>query len=390
MDVSLTSAVDALSLGSGESKYSGRGLLSVEMLSSLDLPLDAKHELVKAANQSLAVNTHSSYAAGVASYTKMCRERQLCPEFPLSARHQLLWQAHMSSARLSAGTMRVYWAGVSRVSELISGQKLVKHQVAEMAIRGAQNMVPKKEKLAVTWPCLREIKRALDKQPASRMTGPVKKMIWAVCVCAMVGSFRLSELLPTRGKAGRCQGGLLRVNLRRLATRVEGKTQYFYLARLVQPKERKGANSTVDVELFANGTMFCPVQSVDAYLAEREGEGPAGGWAFTNPDGTPFTKLKFNKVLRKLLKNSPGYKNVAGHSFRRGVPSLMAKCGYSDSDIARQGRWKSDAWQLYTVTGRAGRLSQQHALHTRLAALAEEEVQSTGVLYVIDGGAQEQ
>ena len=131
------SGLAALTLGGGENKYDGRaGLLSVEMLQSLDLPLDAKVQLVRAANQSLATNSHSTYAAGVASYTKMCVQRELTPEFPLPRKHQLLWQAAMSAANISAPTMRVYWSGVSRVSELISGEKMVRHQIAEMAIKG--------------------------------------------------------------------------------------------------------------------------------------------------------------------------------------------------------------------------------------------------------------
>lgn len=375
-----------MSLDTGGNKYDGiNGLLTVNMLQSLDLPLDAKQQLVRAANQSLSTNSHCTYAAGVTSYTKMCVQRGIVPEFPLPPKHQLLWQAAMSASNLAAPTMRVYWSGVSRVCELVSGEKLVRHQIAEMAIKGAKNVVPKREKLAMSWTILRELKKQLDRQPKAKMTEQVKKMLWATCVVAMTGSFRLNELLPTKSKAGKLAGGLLRKNLRRSACRVEGKTRYFYLARLLQPKERAGAGASVDVELFANGGDFCPVRNTDIYLAERTEEEAGLGWVFTFPDGRPLTKLGFNKILRKLLKNVTGYKKVQGHSFRRGVPSLMAKAGYSDAEIQRQGRWKSQSWELYTVAGRAGRLEQQHALHTRLAQLAEEEVQDSGNLCVFDG-----
>ena len=243
----------------------------------------------------------------------------------------------------------------------------------------------KREKLAMTWPILKEVRNQLNRQPESKMVEQVKRMLWSTCLVAMTGSFRISELLPTKAKSGKLLGGLLRKNLRRAACRGEGKTRYFYLARLLQPKERVGADATVDVELFATNGAFCPVQSTDAYLAGKAGGDTDMGWVFTFPDGRAMTKLCFNKLLRKLLKNVPGYRKVQGHSFRRGVPSQMARAGFSDEDIQRQGRWRSASWELYTITGRAGRLEQQHAIHSKLAQLAEEEVRGADSICTFDG-----
>ena len=362
--------------------------MTVEMLGNITLPLEVKRQLVKSANQSLATNSNQTYATGLASYIKSCKKWGTNPTFPPSMEQQLTWQADMSAANLSAGTMRCYWAAVARVCQMMTGTKLERHLVVDMSIRGAANTVARRKKVVMTYPVLRELKASLDRQPVKKMTAEVKAMVWAVAATAMCGSFRLGELLPTRGKDGRLSGGLLKKDLRRMATRIQGTgtSVAFYSAKVRQPKERKnGEEPSLEVELFSSGGFFCPVSAIDRYMKTRPEEGREGNWTFLFPNGSPITKSQFNKILRKLLKHIDGYQDVAGHSFRRGVPSLMARAGYSDEMIARQGRWRSNAFELYTCTGRGSRLEEQHALHATLSRMAEEEAERTGSLITIGG-----
>ena len=47
--------------------------------------------------------------------------------------------------------------------------------------------------------------------------------------------------------------------------------------------------------------------------------------------------------------------NVKNHSFRAGVPTMMASLGYSDNDIMAAGRWQSKAFLAYTKLPRLQR-----------------------------------
>ena len=55
------------------------------------------------------------------------------------------------------------------------------------------------------------------------------------------------------------------------------------------------------------------------------------------------------------------------HSFRAGIPTLMARAGYSDSEIQRQGRWRSSAFLVYCKLGRASRWKDQLTLTQRIS-----------------------
>ena len=363
------------------------------MLAGLTLPAGVKQQLVKSANQSLAMNSNTAYNSGLASYLKSCEKHGFAPSFPPPVEHQLCWQSDMSEAKLSAGTMKLYWAALAKVCHMVSGTKFEKHLVVGMCIRGAANTVMKRKKLAMTYPLLKRLKERIEAQPDEKMPQSTKTMLWAASITAMVGSFRLSELLPTRSKGGTMAGGLMKRDLRRMKTRIQGQqaSAPFYNCRVQQPKERKaGETPSVEVELFGSGGLYCPVRALDAWLEARPDSGSGGGWVFLFANGQAMTKIQFNRILKKMLKGLEGYQAVAGHSFRRGVPSLMAKAGYSEEEIRRQGRWRSAAFELYTVNGRGQRLGEQHALHAKLARMAEQEVEMTGHLFAYDGEGGEE
>ena len=61
------------------------------MLAGLTLPAGVKQQLVKSANQSLAMNSNTAYNSGLASYLKSCEKHGFAPSFPLPVEHQLCW-----------------------------------------------------------------------------------------------------------------------------------------------------------------------------------------------------------------------------------------------------------------------------------------------------------
>ena len=125
------------------------------------------------------------------------------------------------------------------------------------------------------------------------------------------------------------------------------------------------------VELFANGTKSCPV---NAYKKLLNLWGRSRNWGVplrTRNDGSMWTGRQFNKLLVPLTKGSvkPGGKSILSHSFRSRIPTLMARAGYRDEEIQRQGRWRSSAFLVYCKLGRSARWKDQLNLSKRISKL---------------------
>ena len=133
------------------------------------------------------------------------------------------------------------------------------------------------------------------------------------------------------------------------------------------------------VELFANCTKSCPV---NAYKKLLNLWGHSRNWGvplMTRSDGSMWSGRQFNKLLVPLTKGSvkPGGKSILSHSFRSRIPTLMARAGYQDSEIQRQGRWRSSAFLVYCKLSRAARWKDQLALSKRISKLYIRCVQCT-------------
>jgi hypothetical protein len=79
-------------------------------------------------------------------------------------------------------------------------------------------------------------------------------------------------------------------------------------------------------------------------ISRGRGKGPT----FRHMDGTGITRTKLASKLRDYLLeigHTPTKYNT--HSFRIGKATDMARAGYSHTQIAMVGRWKSDAFLKY-------------------------------------------
>jgi integrase len=90
---------------------------------------------------------------------------------------------------------------------------------------------------------------------------------------------------------------------------------------------------------------ICPVALVKKFLALRGG---ISGPLFSYPGGTPISRHWFTQRLGECLRFAgldPAF--FKGHSFRIGAATEAAANGWSDAQIRRAGRWKSDAFKSY-------------------------------------------
>ena len=94
-------------------------------------------------------------------------------------------------------------------------------------------------------------------------------------------------------------------------------------------------------------------------------------------DGGGYTCKMFNDDIRTLLKSTFDYRDqrILSHSFRAGVPTVLARNGFSKEVIKAQGRWSSSAYRAYTKEGRGTRLKNQLEVAECLATEAMEPVE---------------
>ena len=67
-------------------------------------------------------------------------------------------------------------------------------------------------------------------------------------------------------------------------------------------------------------------------------------------------RKKLSKCLEEISKElSARSIKVKNHGFRAGVPTMMAKLGYTDKEIMAAGRWQSKAYLAYAKLPRLQR-----------------------------------
>ena len=99
------------------------------------------------------------------------------------------------------------------------------------------------------------------------------------------------------------------------------------------------------------GHGVCPIQAMRK-LKENAKNTDLNSPVFCFNSGLGLTRRKFTGILCALLEPYIGKeaKNISGHSFRAAIPAVLAKfpdlC--KSYDIMGWGRWKSDAYLVYT------------------------------------------
>ena len=101
----------------------------------------------------------------------------------------------------------------------------------------------------------------------------------------------------------------------------------------------------ISVSVPTAGGSYCPVASINRYIALR---GQAPGPLFCLGGGHPVTPNMFNSWLASSLSHSSlSSLPIKSHSFRIGAATHAAAVGYTDAQIQKMGRWKSNAFRKY-------------------------------------------
>lgn len=107
----------------------------------------------------------------------------------------------------------------------------------------------------------------------------------------------------------------------------------------------KHSSGPVTLVLKSDNSELCPVRAMRAYLQQR---GYKPGCLFVFSDDSPVSRSKFVAFLKRCLNYcGEDTKSITSHSFRIGGATNAAQNGYSDDEIKKMGRWKSNALASY-------------------------------------------
>jgi site-specific recombinase XerD len=95
-----------------------------------------------------------------------------------------------------------------------------------------------------------------------------------------------------------------------------------------------------------NSSVVCPVLAIKKYLSYRTA--PRQGPFFVHSNGSAVSRATFNNRLKdSLMYSGDSTDHMSSHSFRIGGATHLAQRGFSDDEIKRLGRWKSNALVSY-------------------------------------------
>ena len=216
----------------------------------------------------------------------------------------------------------------------------------KFAIRGAENLSIYKDnksrggRLAMSLPLLKILGNEIARSNWSKIN---KQVLWSACTVAFFGSCRLGELLSENENS-----------YDPFTTLLWGDVIFHQDSMVIHvksPKSRVPQGEFIDL-FRSHIENCCPFKSLSFLYSITSTSDQPTLPVFMFDSGKLLTKQKFNATIRGLLAAKFGKKSnlLSGHSFRQGIPSLLAKYPelVKDSHVMGWGRWCSDAYLSYT------------------------------------------
>ena len=316
-------------------RYGAQGNVRSHMLRRLSLPADLEAVTVTLCNASLASSTWRCYNIGEKAAARCEQETGVDMSMPWNEKKAVVFASHCVKRNLAATTIRQYMVGIKSAHRRMGFTVQAWDSfILKQVLRGRQNTeAPRKQKVPMS-PGLMAILR--ERIKFSKMPASDKAVAWACCAMMYAGSLRGGEVLGDSEDTYDEAHTLMTRDIEMKCVRTEeGQWKKFILVTVRNPKELKGLSQVV-VEMFENGTELCPVKAVQRALKYCKQGRPFA----TMSGGRILTKKGMNLMLRRAFRGVIDYEmnTLSSHSFRSGLASAMARQGYSDEEIKRQGR----------------------------------------------------
>jgi len=247
---------------------------------------------------------------------------------------------------LKASTLQAYLGGLKCIHELKGlDSRGFGSFVLKSVIRGKENLevydnVTSGTRKVMTLPLLKILGHEIAKSGWIKNS---KQVVWGAATLAFFGSFRAGEIL-VKGEKVFCPDDTL------LWKDVKFCGEDHILIHIKNPKSRQKEGEFVDIFSF-EGNNVCPVKAL-RNLKDSLPEYNPNDPVFKFEGGKNLTTRGFNEILKNLMTIHLGdeARHISGHSFRAAIPAVLAKfpklC--NSLDIMGWGRWRSDAYLVYT------------------------------------------
>jgi hypothetical protein len=342
----------------GTAKYGSTGICEAGKMEHVNLSVEAKESLAKLANFGVAKSTWSSYRTAEKMLLMCQQETRTSFTFPITRDNVLVFIDWLIRSRKVKGTtINSYLSGIRQL-HIARGMDPpnIRDGFINLVLKGKMNKDAaekrsgtQRTRLPVTVNVMMLLKKLVRQWDKTIME---KLLVWAVCTLAFAGSFRIGELLCGREGQFDPDYTLLTEDV----TECLNSVNKMLSIRLKCPKETKSASPTI-VDVFESKGPLCPVKAWSRWKERARTQ--RGRPLFVLESGTPLTGRKLNSYLKTLLEPYIDYNkgSITTHSFRAGVPSMLAAAGHDTEEIKRVGRWSSNAVEKYIKLERTKRVS---------------------------------
>lgn len=336
-------------------KYGGEDLVGFMLGESGSLirgtPANLRGDKARLLQASLARATWGKYRTGWKTFKQFEEYTNKKSAWPIPKQQLQDFVVYcMSKRNMKGGTVRTYLAALAHLHRLKGMDDAnTRDPVVTALIKGGMNIMVTEGKYissrrrAMTLPLLRILGHNLSRTGWAKQT---TQCIWSCCLVAFFGTFRMGELLAPTGYGMDPSTTLTWADI---TERGDGS----FLIHVKMPKTGTIEGEFVDIFPYPDRDI-CPAAALRRHhMRQREvGLGRRGDPVFSLRRGKLLTMQQLNMNLRVLLKDTvdPARDSISCHSFRAGLPSLIAQHPdlMDSEDVKGWGRWSSEAYQRYT------------------------------------------
>ena len=302
-----------------------------------------KCDTVNFINASYANSTWRKHNSAIASLNEFGAAKQCNIVWPLDLDTILAYVTWgLTEKKWAPATVKSYLSSIETVHKLKNlCVKNFDNFLISAVIKGAENLrfsncVMKPHRLAMSIQILKLLGHEISSSDWSINS---KCVCWSACCVAFFGSLRLGEMLSNseRNFDPSCI-------LRWEDVKFIGTESILLHIRL--PKSRAQEGEFVDIFEYPKAGL-CPVKLLKNLLVQAKNSDSfkCSDPVFMFNSGLLLSMDKFNSTIRSLLSCHLGEESrlISAHSFRAGIPSIVAKFPdiASDQEVMGWGRWKS-------------------------------------------------
>ena len=284
------------------------------------------------------------------SFKKFCISENVEMKFPCDNETLQNYASWCDKNRsLKSSSIKTYLYSLSKLQQLNGFGPINFQRIPQLKdfLRGVKN-VPRSNKVlkhrkAVSFPMLKLLGNVIS---LSNWSAYEKTMTWTSYLLSFFGSLRISELISEEETAFDTDRTLCWKDI----TFGDGGVTL----RIRSPKmEHVGGDLVCFFPFPIQG--LCPVSALKRWRDRAMAAGlyQKEGPVFRLESGVCWNRAGFNHTLKSFVQKtgvSGGESKVTGHSFRGGIPSVLATEASPAAEAALKewGRWRSQAFECYT------------------------------------------